>query len=119
VEQRYLNARSLAKSEEEIIGDLVSQFKVTLESQDLKNIDNLSEFQEGRQQFVQQFFDQYNSFRVNVSDVLYSEEDHKAIAKISLSHLINKKGHVVKPGPWGDFEIEISKNEQKQWKVHW
>jgi serine/threonine protein kinase len=118
-EQRYLSLGPKAIPEVEIVSNLMDQFKNSLESQDLKKMRNLSEYQEGRHQFVQQFFGNYRSYQVKISGFQYIAEDHKAIANVSLSHLINKKGEVVQPGPWSDFEIEISKNEKAQWKVHW
>ena len=50
------SAKKPAKPEIEIISDIVSQFKNSMEASDVPKIKNLSEFEAGREQFVDQFF---------------------------------------------------------------
>jgi hypothetical protein len=90
-----------------------------MESSNVKKVKTLSEFEAGREQFVDQFFANYQSFKINVSGFQYIANDHRATAQVNLSRLINKKGHAVQPGAWGDFTIVVRKNKDDQWRVYW
>jgi hypothetical protein len=107
------------KPEIEIISGLVSQFKTGMESYNMNKIKNLSEFQAGREQFVEQFFANYQSFKMNVSGFQYIANEHKGKATVTLNRLVNRKGHAVQPGAWGEFDIEVQKNKDGQWRVYW
>lgn len=107
------------KPEIEIISGLVSQFKKTVESHDVSSVKGISEFVPGRAQFVEQFFANYQSFKMNISGFQYIAKEHKATAHVSLSRLINKQGHAVQPGAWGEFDIVVQKNKSNQWRVFW
>jgi hypothetical protein len=108
-----------SKPEIEIISDIVSQFKTSMEASDVKKVKNLSEFEPGRDQFVEQFFANYQSLKMNVSGFQYIAKEHKATANVSLSRLVNKKGQAVQPGAWGEFSIVVQKNRAGQWRVYW
>jgi hypothetical protein len=56
---------------------------------------------------------------MNVSGFQYIANEHKATAQVSLSRLINKKGHAVQPGAWGEFAIVVRKNKEEQWRIYW
>jgi RNA-binding protein YhbY len=107
------------KPEIEIISNIVSQFKTSMESSDVNKVKSLSQFEAGREQFVDQFFANYQSFKMNVSGFQFIANEHKATAKVSLSRLVNKKGHAVQPGAWGEFSIVVQKNSAGQWRVNW
>ena len=107
------------KPEIEIISDIVSRFKNSMEVSDVQTVKNLSEFAPGREQFVDQFFANYRSFKINISGFQYIANDHKANAHASLSRLTNKKGYSVQPGAWGEFDIVVKKNKNNQWRIHW
>ncbi|MCG6971336.1 MAG: protein kinase [Gammaproteobacteria bacterium] len=117
--KRLQAAKPPPKPEIEIISDIVSQFKSSMESSNVKKVKTLSEFEAGREQFVDQFFANYQSFKINVSGFQYIANDHRATAQVNLSRLINKKGHAVQPGAWGDFTIVVRKNKDDQWRVYW
>ena len=107
------------KPEIEIISDLVNQFKKSMETYDLITVQNLSEFQPGRRQFLQQFFANYQSFQMNVSGFQYIANEHKATAKVKLNQLVNRKGQSVQPGVWGEFAIVVQQNSNDQWRIYW
>ena len=117
--QRLESAKTPAKPEIEIISDIVSQFKTGMEASDVPKIKNLSEFEAGREQFVEQFFANYQSFKMNISGFQYIAKEHQGTAKVSLSRLVNKKGQAVQPGAWGEFTIVVRQNKANQWRVHW
>jgi len=107
------------KPEIESISDIVSRFKKSMETYDLITVKNLSEFESGREQFVQQFFANYQSFNMNISGFQYIATEHKATAKVSLNRLVNRKGQAVQPGSWGEFAIVVQKNTNNQWRIFW
>jgi serine/threonine protein kinase len=117
--KRLQAAKPPPKPEIEIISGIVSQFKSSMESSDVKKIKSLSEFEAGREQFVEQFFANYRSFKMNVSGFQYIANEHKAKAKVSLNRLINNKGQAVQPGAWGEFAIVVRKNDDGQWRIYW
>lgn len=103
----------------EVTGELMGDFKKAIESYNLRKLKGMSEFQPGREQFVEQFFDNYQSVKVNISGYKYIARENKALANITLSRLINNKGHAVSPGAWGEFEITVKRNSKNQWRVYW
>jgi hypothetical protein len=107
------------KPEIEAISDIVSRFNISMEASDIKAIRNMSVFEAGRGQFVDQFFANYKSLKLNISNFQYIANKHKANVHASLNRLTNKKGNLVQPGAWGEFDIVIKQNKNKQWRVYW
>ena len=107
------------KPEIEIVSNVVMQFKTAMEAADVKSVKSLSEFAAGREQFVDQFFANYQSFKMNVSGFQFIANEHRANAHVSLNRLTNKKGYAVQPGAWGEFDIMVKKNNNNQWRVYW
>jgi serine/threonine protein kinase len=108
-----------SRPELETINELIHDFRNSFESSNLTKLQDLSEFAPGRQQFLAQFFDHYRFFKMEIRDFEYIIVQHQASAIVSLNDLVNKEGEYVKPGSWNRFLIQIAKNEQGKWKVHW
>ncbi|NOZ51539.1 MAG: protein kinase [Gammaproteobacteria bacterium] len=101
------------------ISEIIGKYKSYFESGNARELENISDYKPGRQQFVNQFFDQYQSVEVVISGFRYIGKEQKGLASISLTQLENKRGHTIKPGTWSKFEIIVNKNSQREWKVVW
>ncbi|HEY5604455.1 MAG TPA: protein kinase [Gammaproteobacteria bacterium] len=102
-----------------ISGELAGLFKKYFETYDIEKLRAISEFKPGRELFVAEFFQNYRSFEVSIANLQYLAKEQKAVAKIILDNLVNKKGKPVTPGTWSKFEITIQKNNNHQWGVYW
>jgi serine/threonine protein kinase len=111
--------RQPSKPELEVINELIHDFRNSFETNNMAKLQHLSEFAPGRQQFLEQFFAQYRFFKLQIKDFEYITVQHQASAIVSLDDLVSKEGEHVKPGPWNQFLIQIAKNQQGKWKVHW
>ena len=103
----------------EVINELLSEFKTTIEAHDVKKLKAISEFSPGRAQFVDQFYANYKSVSVNVSGFEFISREHKGKASVQLVRLINNNGQPVQAGAWGKFQIVVQKNNQDQWRIFW
>lgn len=108
-----------SRSDVEIFSDLLGKFKQGFESRNIRALKRMSEFRPGRQEFLQQFFNNYNSFRLKISGVKFIGSERKGVANIAITKLINKYGSPVNPGTWSQFEIEVRRNSVGQWKIYW
>jgi serine/threonine protein kinase len=107
------------KSETELISDLMGEFKTNLEKRDASKLKKISQFEPGRQRFVEQLMAQYKYMTVTISDFKYIAKNHQATANVRLSNLIDKNDHHVTPGAWSKFPIKIAKDSRQQYKVYW
>ena len=117
--QDLQNKKVPPRPEVEIISEMVGDFKKMIEARNVKKIKSISEFSPGREQFVNQFYDNYQSVNVSVSGFQFISKEHKGKASIQLDKLINKKGQSVRAGAWGKFDIVVKRNQNNQWRVFW
>lgn len=98
---------------------IIGQFKKSLESKNKKQLNNLSHYQAGRKQFVDQLFSRYNNISVEVAYLHLIPKENKAKAEIELTNLkdINDKKAI--PGNWKKFVIILRYDNKKQLKVYW
>lgn len=112
-------AATPTRSDIEIISEIIGQYKSYFESGNIPELEKLSHYNPGRKDFVTQFFDQYQSVTVLVSGFRYIGKEHKGLATISLTELLNKRGNTITPGTWGKFDIVINQNALGEWKIVW
>lgn len=116
---RWKQKKPDSRPDIEVVSELIGKYIKSFESRDLKALRKMSKFQPNRQEFLKQFYNNYTSFRLKVSDVQYIGREKKGIANIALIDLTNIHGAKVEPGAWSRFEIEIRKNSKGQWKIYW
>lgn len=119
VRAEWERRKPASRSDMDIFSDLLGKFKQAFESRNINALRRMSEFRPERQQFLKQFFNNYNSFRLEISGVRFIARERKGIANIAIRKLINKYGSPVKPGTWSQFEIVIRRNSVGQWKIFW
>ena len=119
IRNRWEQVKQAAKSDVEIISELIGQFKHSFEARDMHALRSLSEYQVNRQAFLQQFFSNYKSFKIDISDIKFIGPERKGTAVISIIDLVNIQGATVKPGTWGQFQIVIRRTSRSQWKIFW
>lgn len=108
-----------SRSDIDIISEMIAKFKKSFDSRNVKALRSMSEYQPNRQGFLQQFFNNYKSFRLDISDIKFIGRDRKGVANIAIVDLINIQGVPVEPGAWSRFEIIISRNAKGRWKIIW
>jgi len=111
--------KTVSRSDVEIITDMIGKFKHSFEARDMDSLRALSEYQINRQSFLQQFFSNYTSFKIVISDIKFTNSERKGTALISIVDLVNIQGSTVKAGAWGHFPVDIRRNSKGQWKVFW
>ena len=119
VRAKWEQKKQASRPDIEVISELIGKFKQGFESRNVKALRSISEFQANRQAFLQQFFNNYKSFRLDISGVKFIGRERKGTANIVILDLINKNGVPVEPGSWSRFEIVIRRNAAGQWKVIW
>lgn len=119
VRKKWEKRKSTSRPDIEIISEIIGKFKKSFESRDVKALRRMSEFQPNRQEFLQQVFNNYTSFRLNISDIQLIGRERKGSVKIAIVDLINIQGAPVEAGTWSRFEIVIRRNTTGQWKVVW
>jgi len=107
------------KPDLEMISDLLSEFKNAFESKNRPNLEAISDISASRRGFIKQFFEQYHSLRLRVSNFQHINKKHQGTASIQITDLISRSGESVQPGSWARFDIIIKKNQVGDWKVFW
>lgn len=115
----WQSVKPAEKSNLQIVEDMIGIFKEKFEQRDKQALEKISVFKPGREGFLEQFFGNYNSFRLSIQSVQFIGAEEGGIADIKISDLVNVQGATVQPGSWREFQIEISKNKVGQWKVFW
>jgi tetratricopeptide (TPR) repeat protein len=119
VRAKWEQKKQASRPDIEVISELIGKFKQGFESRNIKALRSISDFQANRQAFLQQFYNNYTSFRLDISGVKFIGRERKGTANIAILDLINKNGVPVEPGTWSRFEIVIRRNAAGQWKVIW
>jgi len=118
--ERDLQARKVpARPDMEVINELIGQFKTALEHRDKSTLNRICEFTAGRVQYLEDFYSNYKSMEVAVTDFVYIPKAHKATANIQFDQLINSLGKREPSGAWAKFKIVLKRNKSSQWKVFW
>ncbi len=103
----------------QVVEEMIGVFKQALESRNQHALAQMSEFMPNRQAFVDQLFENYRSFKLQISNVRFIGKENKGVVDIKITDLVNIQGLPVQPGGWSQFAIEIKKNKAGQWKVFW
>lgn len=103
----------------EHINQLLGSFKVSMENQDFNELNKISQFSTGREQFIRQLFSQYKTMKVHVSNVQYIPTRNQASAHVKISDLIQNNGYPVVPGDWSRFQIDMRPDQEQHLKIHW
>jgi serine/threonine protein kinase/tetratricopeptide (TPR) repeat protein len=119
IRAEWERSKPASRPDMEVISEIIGKFKQGFESRDVKALKSVSEFQANRQAFLQQFFNNYTSFKLDISDIKFIGRERKGTANIAIMDLINIHGASVEPGTWSRFEIVIRRNTTGQWKVFW
>ncbi|MGD8569901.1 MAG: serine/threonine-protein kinase [Gammaproteobacteria bacterium] len=101
------------------VNELLGSFKTFMENQDFKELEKISRFSDGREQFIKQLFGQYKTVKVQISNVQYIAARNKASARIQLSELTENSGYQVVPGAWSRFQIDMRLDRDQRLKIHW
>ncbi|VAX06618.1 Serine/threonine protein kinase [hydrothermal vent metagenome] len=107
------------KSDIQAIEEMIGSFKQVLESRNQGALEKMSEFQPNRRGFVNQLFSNYQSLKLQISNVRVIGKKKTGMADIKITELVNIQGLLVQPGAWSQFEIAIKQNEEGQWKIYW
>jgi len=107
------------KSGIQIVEEMMGVFKQALESRNQHALTEMSEFLPNRKIFVDQLFNNYRSFKLQISNVRFIGKEKKGVVDVKITDLVNIQGLPVQPGGWSQFTIEIKKNRAGQWKVFW
>lgn len=112
-------AKAPGKPDIEIISGLIKEYKSHFEAGNVEGLKRISLFRPGRKNFVDQFFSQYQSYEIAVNNFKYIGKEHKGLANISITKLVNNRGNTIQPGAWSQFEIVVSQADNGQWKIKW
>ena len=102
-----------------VIEEMIGSFKIALESRDRGALEKMSKFQSNRREFVGLLFSNYQSLKLQITNVRVIGKKKTGMADIKITKLVNFQGQSVQPGAWSQFKIEIKKNKARQWKVYW
>ncbi|RDH82448.1 MAG: hypothetical protein DIZ80_09150 [endosymbiont of Galathealinum brachiosum] len=119
VKKTVSNKIKIKKLDIHQVSKLIGQFKAALQERNTKKIKQMSQFVQGRSQFVEQLHKQYRKINVRVSNLNLIAKEKRAKAVIELTDLIDKNGNKVTPGNWSKFEIILRYNKQNQLRVYW
>jgi len=118
--EKDLRARRVpARPDMEVINELIGKFKVALENKDKTTLNRICEFTAGRVQYLEDFYSNYKSMQVQVTDFVYIPKAHKATAYIQFDELINSLGKHEPSGAWAKFKIVLKRNQSQNWRVFW
>lgn len=108
-----------SKPDIEVISGLIKEYKSHFEAGNVDELKRISHFRPGRKNFVDQFFSQYQSYEIAVNNFKYIGKEHKGLANISITKLVNNRGNNIQPGAWSQFDIVVSRADNGQWKIMW
>ena len=108
-----------ARPDSEIIFEMIGNFKAAFEAGNVTAINKMSEFQSNRLGFMQQFFAQYDFYKLEVSELKHIAKERKGSAVITIVDLVNIHDEPVQAGTWSRFGIQIKQNSSVQWRVYW
>jgi len=112
LDEKKRELQAAKKTETEQISDLMGEFKASMEQRDASKLKKISQFEPGRQKFVEQLMAQYKYMTVTISGFKYIAKNHQATANVALTNLIDINDHHVTPGAWSKFPIKIAKNSK-------
>ena len=107
------------KSDILVIEEMIGSFKQALESRDQGALEKMSKFQSNRREFVGLLFSNYQSLKLQITNVRVIGKKKTGMADIKITKLVNFQGQSVQPGAWSQFKIEIKQNKARQWKIYW
>ncbi len=107
------------KSDIQAIEEMIGSFKQAFESRNQGALEEMSEYQPDRKGFVDQLLSNYQSFKLQISNVRVIGKKKTGMADIKITELVNIQGQSVQAGAWSQFEIEIKKNRAGRWKIYW
>jgi serine/threonine protein kinase len=108
-----------SKSDIELVGDLIGEYKLALETKDLTRLRKISQFRPGREQFIRSVFQQYKDFNVNISGFEFISKERRGKATVELSKMTDKNNQVVMPGGWSKFEIGTIRDNNGRFYIDW
>ncbi|MCF6211637.1 MAG: protein kinase [Gammaproteobacteria bacterium] len=107
------------KSDIQVIEEMIGRFKQALESRDQGALEEMSKFQPNRRGFIGQLFSNYQSLKLQITNIRIIGRKKTGMANVKITQLINIQGLPVQPGAWSHFKIEIKQNKEGQWKIYW
>jgi len=119
--QRNIEDEKLAiKNEPETIKLMLSQLQKKLKKKDMSAIADMSLFNDKDKKNLQKLFSKYSTFSVKVMQTDHDLSSHHASAKIKITDLVDAFGD-----SWPTdkkaikFDVEVARNNKKQWKIKW
>lgn len=103
----------------ELISETLSRFKSAFETRNIAGLKAISPLDSDKVNFLNQFFDHYRSFKIEVTNFQYIGKERRASAEILLTDLIDRQGDAVQAGAWSHFSIKVKRNASGEWKVYW
>ena len=109
-----------AKNEPETIKLMLSQLEKGLKNKDISAVTSLSTFETKNKQFIKKLFDQYANYSVKVMQTDHDLKSHQAKARVDFSNLVVDDDEAEQAGKKEiKIDIQVSRNEDKQWKINW
>jgi len=101
------------------VSQMLGAFKTCMETQQFEELDRMSQFSPGRDQFIRQLFSQYRKMKINISNVQFIPLQNKANAVIKLSNLVSVDGAEVDANAASPFQISLRLDQEQQLKIYW
>ncbi|MFV2056212.1 MAG: protein kinase, partial [Thiohalomonadales bacterium] len=102
-----------------VINELIGNFKLHFEARDTQALREVTVFNPDVEKFLGNFFGNYPSFRLDVTNLEFIGKKRLGIASLKITNLINKQGSKIEPGDWSRFKIVAQRNNEGQWKIFW
>jgi len=96
----------------------IAKFKQSIELGYKSRLKQISQFSQGREQFVNRLLSQYKNIDVKISNLKLISATNSARAMIELKNLMDKNNEVVVTD-WSRFEIVLSYNDRNELKIIW
>jgi len=101
------------------VSQMLSAFKTCMENQQFEELNQLSQFSPGRDQFIKQLFSQYRNMKINISNVQFIPLQNKANAEIKLSNLVSVDGAKTDNDAASQFQISLHLDQEQNLKIFW
>ena len=119
--RRNIDDEKLAiKNEPETIKLMLSQLQKKLKKKDMSAIADMSLFNDKDKNSLKKLFSNYSTFSVKVMQTDHDLSSHRANAKIKITDLVDAFGD-----SWPTdkkaikFDVEVARDQKKQWKIKW